>query len=108
MDERMIHHEATMKVQWCWRCKMDLPMLDEDEFADIWAQFEAASPDGRRELLDGYERLTGYKGTVFNAVLHHRIAMYGPPCPQCGKVLRTPIAYKCFECGHIVHKPNWA
>jgi len=46
-----------MKVQWCWRCKMDLPMLDEDEFADIWARFEAASPDGRRELLDGYERL---------------------------------------------------
>ncbi|MGL4611666.1 MAG: hypothetical protein ACRCYY_18640 [Trueperaceae bacterium] len=30
---------------------------------------------------------------------HHRIAMYGSPCQHCGKVLKTPKASKCFECG---------
>lgn len=24
-----------MKVMWCWRCKMDMPMLDEEEFAIV-------------------------------------------------------------------------
>jgi hypothetical protein len=98
-----------MKVQWCGRCGMDVPMVDEDEFASLWAKFQSAPlPEKRQVLLDEYERLTGYKETIFTAVFHHRICMYGPPCPKCGKVLRTPIAYKCFECGHVVHEPNWA
>ncbi|MBL0698430.1 hypothetical protein [Comamonas sp. JC664] len=24
-----------MKVMWCWRCGMDIPMLDEEEFERI-------------------------------------------------------------------------
>ena len=96
-----------MKVLWCGRCKMDVPMLDEDEFALVWAKFESSSWS-REAALEEYERLTGYKETIFNAMFDHRICKYGPPCPKCGKVLRTPIAYKCFECGRIVHEPNWA
>src|SRR6476660_5466014 len=34
---------SCMKVMWCWRCKMELPMLDEEEFA----QFEAAHRECR-------------------------------------------------------------
>ncbi|HSZ56104.1 MAG TPA: hypothetical protein VK797_10610 [Tepidisphaeraceae bacterium] len=66
------------------------------------------SPQARQAMLDEYERLTGFRESNFNAVHHHRVAMYGPPCPRCGKVLRTPIAYKCFECGYVVHEPNWS
>ncbi len=24
-----------MKIPWCWRCKMEVPILDEDEFRRI-------------------------------------------------------------------------
>ena len=24
-----------MKLLWCWRCKAEMPMLDEEEFADV-------------------------------------------------------------------------
>lgn len=104
-----------MKVQWCWRCKTNVPMLDEGEFAKIEALLNQAwsTPGIPREarflpVLTEYERLTGMHETNPLAVLHHRISIFGPPCPTCGKVLRTPQAYKCFECGHVVHKPNWS
>lgn len=87
-----------MKVLWCWRCKMKLPMLDESEFALVESKT-------RQEALAEFNRLTGFNETNINAVWHHRISLYGPPCPQCGKVLRTPVAFKCFECGYILRPP---
>ena len=104
-----------MKVQWCWRCKMDLPMLDDQEFTRIRrvaheAYEQLSGPAAKvsvfRTMLDEYNRLTGFGETNINAVWHHRISIYGPPCPRCGKVLRTPIAYKCFECGFVVRPPD--
>lgn len=32
-----------MKVMWCWRCRMDIPMVDEEE----WALLLEAWHDGR-------------------------------------------------------------
>lgn len=99
-----------MKTLWCWRCKMDVPMLDEAEWKLVSNKMEFGKKsirDTRPRVLAEYERLTGFKETNLNAVLHHRISYYGPPCPRCGKVLRTPVAYKCFECGRQVHEPNW-
>ena len=39
-----------------------------------------------------YERITGFHEGNPNAIWHHRIALYGPPCSHCGKPLRTPKA----------------
>jgi hypothetical protein len=66
-------------------------------------------PAKARELInkpvfDAYERITGYRETNINAIWHHRISIYGSPCQRCGKVLRTPFAFKCFECGKLKDK----
>lgn len=101
---------------------MDVPMLDEDEYAEIRAlygqcmdatkEFREAhdipldavdSSELFRPVCDAYERMTGMKETVANAIMHHRIAQYGPPCNQCGRVLRTPKSSKCLECGHTAN-----
>jgi hypothetical protein len=100
---------------------MELPMLNEGEYAEVralYSQCVTATKDFRekqgipvghvdmevlfRPVCEAYERLTGQRETVANAVMHHRIALYGPPCKHCGRVLRTSRASKCFECGHEV------
>jgi len=106
-----------MKMLWCWRCKCEMPMLDESEYAEIFTLYgqgmratkefrikwnlplDQARPEERmRPLLTRYEQMTGYKETVANAVMHHRLSMYGPPCNRCGKPLRTPRAKLCGAC----------
>lgn len=46
-----------------------------------------------------YREITGFPETNPQALWHHRIEIYGPPCENCGKPLRTPVAKRCFECG---------
>jgi hypothetical protein len=106
-----------MEVLWCWRCRVEMPMLDDEEFAEVWPLYSEAIggvkayrerhgaaledvPKGEifRPVLDCYERLTGFRETNPNAVMHHRISLYGPPCRQCGKPLRTPQARLCGSC----------
>lgn len=53
----------------------------------------------RGEALDSYERLTGFRETNANALWHHQLSLYGPPCANCGKPLRTPRASYCPACG---------
>ena len=51
------------------------------------------------EALNRYRELTGYAETNVNALWHHRLSLFGPPCSSCGKPLRTPQAKHCAECG---------
>jgi len=51
------------------------------------------------ELLDYYNKLSGWNETVANAIMHHRIEDFGDDCPNCTKPLRTKKARYCAECG---------
>ncbi|MFP2929469.1 hypothetical protein ACLESO_30580 [Pyxidicoccus sp. 3LG] len=97
-----------MKVLWCWRCKMDIPMLDDEEFERVAELFRGdpnAKPrpmdwvERHRRACEEYSRLTGFPETNINAVLHHRLSRHGPPCMTCGKPLRSPQARHCAACG---------
>lgn len=46
-----------------------------------------------------YERITGFRESNVNALMHHRLKLYGPACTACGKPLRTPVANFCAACG---------
>jgi len=82
-----------MQMLWCWRCKSEMPMLDEIEYAEAYQLFgdgfkatkefretwdiplQNASREERfRPLLAYYETVTGMKESNHNAVMHHRIA----------------------------------
>lgn len=103
------------KWMYCWRCRTEMPMLDEQEWEQVWpllsvegiksyktqhgvslaeAQYRVAS-----EALAAYKAMTGLEITNPNALWHHRISLFGPPCANCGKPLRTPMATRCVECG---------
>jgi hypothetical protein len=107
-----------MKQLWCWRCKIEIPMLDESEFEHIanvyrhCIQTIQQEREERRSLLqhvdlesgfapflEAYFAQTGFQETNPNAILHHRLALYGPACHACGKPLRTPAASICAACG---------
>jgi len=94
-----------------------MPMLDEKEFADVIALFyerarslkehrkESGEPiqsipmaERFKAMLARYEAITGYIETNPNAVWHHRLSLYGPPCSHCGKPLRSPEAKLCGSC----------
>ena len=51
------------------------------------------------EALRVYEQLTGYRETNADALWHHRISQFGPPCRVCDKPLRTASATICAACG---------
>jgi len=106
-----------MQWLWCWRCKCEMPMLDEQDYAEIAALYRACAESVKsyreateaslkntplREIfapmLNRYEALTGYKETNHSAIMHHRLSLYGPPCHRCGRPLRTPKAKLCGSC----------
>jgi hypothetical protein len=108
-----------MHVLWCWRCKAHVPMLDEGEFAAVSQLYreafraskefrqqwgipleQASIHDRFKPIRLKYEQLTGMKECHENAIMHHRISMYGEPCKSCGKPLRTPSAKICGACMH--------
>ena len=84
-------------------------MLDEEEYAqahELYGQgmrnikFAKDRQLQFKELLDFYKNVTGFDETEPNAIMHHRIALYGPPCENCGKPYRTNEAAFCAACGH--------
>jgi hypothetical protein len=88
---------------------MEVPMLDEEEFSiahQLYGDvFKVSKPgltieDRFQPMLDYYNELTGFGETEPNAIMHHRIAQYGPPCENCGKPYRTPEASFCAACGN--------
>jgi hypothetical protein len=98
-----------------------VPMLDEAEFAEWFEAYRSAfaTRDGQKPsfafrlgrvdtphvqarfaaALGLYKQLTGFDETNVNAIIHHRVSLYGPPCPECSKPLRTPRARMCAACG---------
>jgi hypothetical protein len=54
-----------------------------------------------RPVVDRHESITGVRIENHNAIMHHDRSQYGAPCLRCGRVLRTPQAFKCFECGEL-------
>jgi len=107
-----------VKVMWCWRCNMEVPMLDEAEFAVVEKLYSEGITNRKEFCLkhnvsfskcpineffapvqDAYERMTGMKESNHNAIMHHRISLYGVFCEHCGKPLRTPRASFCAACG---------
>jgi CheY-like chemotaxis protein len=91
-----------VKMLWCWRCKVEMPMLDEAEAQQVFSKNDG--PDGLNAMLAEYERVTGYRETNPNAIYHHVLSQYGPPCQFCGKPLRTPQAIFCGSCMKPVAK----
>jgi hypothetical protein len=92
-----------VKRLWCWRCKTEVPMLNDEEFKRVSNLRNSGTEGGIREkmvgpLLREYERITGFAETNPNAIFHHVLSMYGPPCKKCGKPLRTPRAKLCGSC----------
>ena len=86
---------------------MEVGMLDEEEYAKALELYQKSidkvdNPrlDRHKKLLDYYNTLTGENETEPNAIMHHRITYYGPPCEKCGKPYRTPLASSCTSCGN--------
>ena len=99
---------------------MELPMLDEEEFAvvgKLYSEGMSATKEFRLEhnlplsecpiderfapVREAYQQMTGMAEPNHNAIMHHRISIYGPSCEHCGKPLRTPRAGFCAACGQL-------
>jgi len=88
------------KTAYCWRCNAELPMLDEQDWAQVLPHLHEAKDRARGQgALTRYFEITGVRETNVNAIWHHRLSQFGPPCPSCGKLLRTPRAKLCAACG---------
>ena len=106
-----------MKNYFCWRCKIEIPMLEEAEWkrlAPLLTNHIAETKRIRKEkncdlatakslaetaACDLYFEMTGFRETNINALWHHRLSLYGKECPKCGHLLRTPKARFCANCG---------
>jgi len=96
-------------------------MLNEEEYAEVSQLYsggikatkefrerwgvplkDALTEERFRPVRDAYERITGMKESNENAIMHHRLSLYGPPCTNCQKPLRTPKAKLCANCMHQV------
>jgi len=54
-----------MKMLWCWRCKAEVPMLDDDEWRRVSSLFHTGTERNPRKrmyapALREYERITGF------------------------------------------------
>lgn len=120
-----------MRIQYCWRARREMPMLEDHEVQhiyDVWAAsgenpdlaFATLSAEAQKlrcapltpapvdapsrvlrlwHLCAGYELFTGTPLGHPNYFYPLCTSWYGPPCPHCGKPLRTSQARFCAECG---------
>lgn len=89
-----------VRLLYCWRCQMEMPMLEEHEADYVLERGpdQEFGPDQNR-ILRRYFEVTGFEETNANAVWHHMVVQHGVPCSSCGKPLRTPRARMCAACG---------
>jgi hypothetical protein len=95
-------------------------MLDENEFAVVAKLYSECMHGAKRmrqenesplnetpisalfkPVREAYFQMTGMDESNENAIMHHRISLYGPACDYCGKPLRTPRASFCAVCGKV-------
>jgi hypothetical protein len=98
------------EMLWCWRCQMEVAMLDAEESKKASEIYSQSFKEGgilvmRKAMLEYYNEVTGWKETNVNAALHHIASLYGPPCEKCGKPYRTPQAKLCGACMHRRGEP---
>jgi len=84
-------------------------MLDDSEWAQIEPLMHRTIGDARRARrateADGsaararFHEITGYDESHVGSIWHHKLSLYGPPCARCGRLLRTPAAHFCSNCG---------
>ena len=96
-----------MEIKYCWRCKMETPMLNKEEFAiasELYSKgfkkINKVRQERFKELLEYYNDLTGFSETEPNAIMHHSLEKIGQDCENCGKPYRTPKANLCVACGN--------
>lgn len=106
------------RTLYCWRCRTDIPMLTEAEWEIVSPELanavgqikayreqihcslsEARANGFGKKALALYAKMTGFSETNPDALFHHRLSIYGPPCGTCHKPLRTPEASICAACG---------
>jgi len=107
--------------EYCGRCRKQVPLLDKTEWAQLQPFLtdmiqniqryresngaslnEALKQRYERPPLEKFFQLTGYRETDVNALRHHQLDRYGPPCPNCGRLLMTKVARSCAQCGTAV------
>ncbi len=94
-----------------------MPFLNEDEWEiiapyltddlELVKQTRKQTGIGIKEAIDKtcpvslikFRELTGESVEDFNLIYHHRLSNYGPECKKCGRLLRTPAAQFCADCG---------
>ena len=107
-----------------YQLKRRLPLLDEREWVGISALLqnriqsimeyrkendcsleEALRHDpGGKIALDAYQELAGLRLEHSDQLYAVQLSKYGRPCPQCGRLFRTPNAHFCVECGFELPK----
>ena len=106
-----------MEIEYCWRFKEYLPLLNESEWDQISpllentigkikayrAEHGCDIPTARAhcgaEAVAKFEQITGYRDINYDAIFYLRRINYGPKCLNCGKLFRTPRARYCASCG---------
>ncbi|RYD21479.1 MAG: hypothetical protein EOP88_11170 [Verrucomicrobiaceae bacterium] len=105
------------KTYYCWRCKIPVPMLTDEEWAEVQplvredigrikehrTATNMALPETidtlRHESCERYFEITGVRERDPNVLYHHHLASHGRECPECGHLFRTPQASFCANCG---------
>jgi hypothetical protein len=86
---------------------MAMSNAERDEITALIDDCQMISAIKRYREVTG-SGLTESKTAVENVTINSELGRKreGPPCPQCGKPLRTNKAQQCLECGADWHKKS--